>query len=74
MMIKVKLVGFDGKELHGEGMIDSDIISERHLVERNKHVYAYDSFMSNNLRQAASIVSKFAVFRECTLPYVITEF
>lgn len=64
MEIKLRLVGKDG-QFHAEGKVDSDAVYERHLVERNKHVYAY---------QSASKIGLTAVFVECDPPYAITEF
>ena len=64
MRITIRLEGKDGT-LHAEGRIDADSIYERHLVERNRHVYAY---------KHASRMGLTATFVECDPPIVITEF
>lgn len=67
---KVTLVGSDGKTVHAKGELTLDIIASRELVERNGHVYSYSTVLSN----VPDTFDNAAVYRECTLPYRITEF
>lgn len=63
MQVKVRLLGEDGV-LHGEGLVNTDKLANAHVLERNKHVYAFQKMEGSGL----------AIFKECGPPVFIDEF
>jgi hypothetical protein len=64
--MKIVLYGEDGKTEHGSGIVD-DKFAKHKLVERNGHIYAYDTFTFEDKQIIA-------YYHEVHRPVVITEF
>lgn len=67
MKAKIILYADDGVTEHAQGIVNADKYTGLKLVERNKHVYAYDTFRFED----GMLVM---LFTETNIPAYISEF